>query len=1683
MTDSQKPKNEREKSLEINNEKALQQLAWALENSTGKFKLILARCNYTSLRSRLIGKLQEICQVKISVLQLRESGKTIYAAIREEFGDNLPAALMVSGLESVQELPQILANANQLREEFRKSFPFPLVLWMNDDVYRQLMQFAPDLESWATSKNFMITKDELAIYIKDLANSWFSNDLTLCEYNYLILKSELEAAQKDLLLDEKNYNLELEADLESLSGFVAKIADKKDSAIEHYKNAFKLWRQINLNTKYRLEAQAKILTEIYTCYYLKAIKYTDKNHICWENTKIYLQKYLSFIYKINRPDLIYSHSIQIGEILRDLNKWEALKKLFTRVLEIYLAANKPLDLAKYYGFLAEAALGKKNWQEAYIYSQKALISWSRILDSQCLHDASLYKYLLAKSEYYLGKKSEAIVNLETARKLGDPLEDLKLYVNILKYLQQLYFEEKEYLKAYDIKQQLFSVEQQFGLRAFIGAGILQSFKANFLNKEYKYSETIAPEIAASTRQLDVQRLMENIGRNDCKLIVLYGDSGVGKSSLINAGLEPALKNQAIGIKDNLPVVIRAYTNWQEELAEKISRDMINNVSNSRIFKQLAKNEESNIRTILIFDQFEEFFFVYTEQTQRRKFFEFLAECLHILSVKVILSLRVDYLHYLLDCNKLPIMKIIGNDILSSNVLYELGNFTLNDAKSIILSLTESANFPLQAALVDQLVEDLAGVLTEVRPIELQIVGAQLQSENINTLAKYNLLGSKAKEELVKRYLQEVVENCGVENIQIAEILLYSLTDKKGTRPLKTRFELKRDLEEFFNPPTSVRSHSLPLLARRRFRNDGIQLDLILEILVKSGLVLLLPEQPDDRYQLVHDYIATFIRQQKEPNLKLLMEELYRERKQREVSEEKLNKFLKRALAGSIIAGFGLAGLAFTAGYQAWEANKQKQQADIKALEAQINFTEALFVSGETRNASIITLRVVEKLKQGKGITKNNQIMTVAALRQAVHLNYPITDLTDLSGHSGGVNDVAWNPDGTIIASASRDSTIRLWNAATGKPLQILTGHIDWVNSVAWSSDGKTLVSAGSDNSIKLWNTTTGELIKTLSGHSKVVNGVAWSPDGKTLAFPSLDNRIKLLNATTGKLIKTLSGHSKVVNGVAWSPDGKTLASASLDNHIKLWDPTTGRILKNLSGRSTINFVFWSPDGKTLASAGLDNHIKLWDPITGKQIKTLTGHKNVVNSVTWSLDSKTLVSASKDKSIKLWNVTTGKLIKTLNEHSDAVNSVAWSPDGETLASASSDKSIKLWNASTGKPLKILNGHNSEWIAGVAWSPDGKTLASANYDKTIKIWDASTGILIKSLSGHTNKVNDVAWSPDGKTLASASFDKNIKLWDVTAGSMVRTLSGHTNTVNSIAWSPGGKILASASSDKSIKLWDITTSKPLKIISGHSEWVNSVAWSPNGKTLASASSDKSIKLWDAATGQQIKTLSGHRDTVNYVAWSPDGKTLTSASFDKNIKLWDATAGTIVRTLSGHTNTVNSIAWSPGGKTLASASSDNNIKLWDTTTGKQIKTLSGHHDWVTGIAWSPKSKTLASASADKKIILWNFDFENLVENACNRLENYLAFHTEELAKLETCQTPSLLVRAAEVLVVQGEEEVKNGETKTAVEKFRQALKWNPQLNFDPEKKIQDLKTRLRRLREKCKTEKRKVPESKCFF
>ncbi|MFN6486659.1 MAG: hypothetical protein RMX98_027770, partial [Nostoc sp. DedQUE02] len=708
-----------------------------------------------------------------------------------------------------------------------------------------------------------------------------------------------------------------------------------------------------------------------------------------------------------------------------------------------------------------------------------------------------------------------------------------------------------------------SVEQQFGLRAFIGAGRLQSTKlAQASLSKTEIQESIAPEIAASGRLLDVERLVERVGRLDYKLIVVHGQSGVGKSSLVNAGLVPALKNKAIGIKDNLPVVMRVYTNWLEELGRLIQQALNNKsiggdgsaleLENSTtiaqtdtLTEQLLRNEQHNLRTVLIFDQFEEFFFVYTEPKQRRQFFEFMGECLNILSVKVILSLRVDYLHYLLECNRLPSMTIVGNDLLSKNILYELGNFSPDDTKSIIERLTQTTSFQLESALIEQLVNELAGELGEVRPIELQVVGAQLQTENITTLEEYQQRGTK--EELVKRYLAEVVNDCGVENQQVAELLLYLLTDEKGTRPLKTRVELERDLQALVADITTELN----------------RLDLVLAIFVKSGLIVLLPENPFDRYQLVHDYLAAFIRQQQQPKLQELMAELEKEKKQRLLAQEQLQqseqakqilaiantKATQRIRLGSGVLGISLV-LAGIAAFFANQAYRLSQEAQTGARLERIGITAWQNFQLQEIEPLLLAMQAGQELQ---GLVKDKRpLEQYPAASPQLALQTILNNVHEhnqLKGHTSYVNNASFSADGKHIVTASVDNTARVWDLS-GKQIALLKGHTGIVINASFSADGKHIVTASEDKTAREWDLS-GKQIALLKGHTGIVINASFSADGKHIVTASDDNTARVWDLS-GKQIAELKGHTSYVYNASFSADGKHIVTASEDNTARVW---------------------------------------------------------------------------------------------------------------------------------------------------------------------------------------------------------------------------------------------------------------------------------------------------------------------------------------------------------------------------------------------------------------------------------------------------------------------------------------------------------------------------------------------------
>ena len=282
----------------------------------------------------------------------------------------------------------------------------------------------------------------------------------------------------------------------------------------------------------------------------------------------------------------------------------------------------------------------------------------------------------------------------------------------------------------------------------------------------------------------------------------------------------------------------------------------------------------------------------------------------------------------------------------------------------------------------------------------------------------------------------------------------------------------------------------------------------------------------------------------------------------------------------------------------------------------------------------------------------------------------------LEGHTNLVWSVAFSPNGKMLASASLDATVRLWNVNTERLLHTLTEHTDEVSSVAFSPDGKTLVSASWDATIRLWNPHNGKLKRTLTEHTAGVASVAFSPDGKTLASAGEDQTIRLWNTTTWKLERILRGHTHIVDIVAFSPDSRMLASGSRDTTIRFWNLNNGKHIKTLTGHTgDILRMAFSPDGAVLASGSLDQTVRLWNPKDGKLRKTLAVQRGWINPVAFSPDGATLVIG--DSGILAWDTRTGQYNIPLAKNLGQVLSVVFSPDGQMVASGSTDNKVQLW----------------------------------------------------------------------------------------------------------------------------------------------------------------------------------------------------------------------------------------------------------------------------------------------------------------------------------------------------------------------------------------------------------------------
>ena len=1066
------------------------------------------------------------------------------------------------------------------------------------------------------------------------------------------------------------------------------------------------------------------------------------------------------------------------------------------------------------------------------------------------------------------------------------------------------------------------------------------------------------------------------------LTLLYGASGVGKTSLLRAGAIHDLRHRArrseLVLSERPPFAVCVFSTWRDEplpaLMETIRAAALATLKGDHLspwrpgepVAEALRSWTERVRTLLVvLDQFEDYFLYHPDEAGDGTLAGELPGIVNDanLRVHILLSIREDALAKL-DRFKGTIPRLFANYVrvehLSRAAAREAVEGPLRE-----WNRRQSPSEPpyvLGPGLVDAVLEATAtGGITLVRDgsrvsartsdrerVEapfLQLVMERLWRDAVAegshelTVERLERLGGPQR--IVENHLLEAIGSLSPGEQEIAADLFRFLVTSTKTKIAHAA----SDLGEWTGREEATVEPVLDKLCRE-----------------EGGRILRrVPPPPagsgSTRYELYHDVLA-------DPILEWRRE--YEQERRRRALRRRVLRIGSAVLALVVV----ISALGIWALVQRNDARRATHSAASLALASAAteqlpsHFDEALLLALEGYRESPspdAASAVVESLSAAR------RSGAVAVLR----------------GDPQGVRAIAWSPDGRTLAAADFGGTVRLWDLQERRPLgEPLTGHTDEVWSLAFTPDGATLASASDDGTVRLWDVRQQTLLGVLgSGDQGVISSVAWSPDGRTLAAAGASGSIQLWDSETRKALgPPLEGHRDRVVGLAFSPEDRTLASASYDGTISLWDvrshtPTTA--IENAHDGRVLS-IAWSPDGQKLVSSGTDGALHIWDARSGRPLGPAFGPgTGDIWSVAWSADGRTIASSGEDNTVRLWDARNGTPRgEPLRGHFDRVVAVAFTRGGGMLASSGYDKTVRIWTMPTralGDPI----GRHGDQIKAVAYSPDGRLLASADFGGTMKLWDPRSGMLHTRLADEpTDSLESIAWSPDGRTLAAGGAGGSIVLWDVGSGKRVGALEGHEGTVQSVAWSPDGARLVSGGADGAVRLWDVARRAPLGVrLLGYDGEVSSVAWSPDWSTIASVGDDSTLRLWDVAThAPSGKVTLEQSDVATSLAFSPDGEALATGSTGGRVQLWSVDPlRPLGEPLGEHELEVRSVAWSPDGRRLVSGGEDGSVRIWDVEGRRELgDPLRSGDAPVYALQFAPDGLSFASGASDGAVRVW---------------------------------------------------------------------------------------------------------------
>ncbi|WP_155372959.1 NACHT domain-containing protein [Catellatospora vulcania] len=617
----------------------------------------------------------------------------------------------------------------------------------------------------------------------------------------------------------------------------------------------------------------------------------------------------------------------------------------------------------------------------------------------------------------------------------------------------------------------------------------------------------------------------------------------------------------------------------------------------------------------------------------------------------------------------------------------------------------------------------------------------------------------------------------------------------------------------------------------------------------------------------------------------------------------------------------------------------------------------------------------------------------------------------LTRHRGPVTAVALGDVAgrAVVASASGDRKLCLWNATTGRPIgEPLVGHTDWVTAVAFGQlDGRTVVvSGGRDGTVRRWDAATAlPLPGRPFRHRGPVRTVAFGQlfDRAVIVSGGEDDLVMVWDAATGEVLgRPLAGHTGGVYAVAVGDvrGQGVVATACTDGLVRLWDPATGSLFdtpySGHSGRVKAVAFGRLGDDAIVVSGGEDRTVQVWSAETGRLVTDpYTGHVDHVNAVAFGRrgSQPVVVSGGNDRTVQVSDVVTGRQIGVrLTGHNDWVSSVAFGTrDGRpVIVSGGEDDTVRLWDAASGEPVgEPFTGH-ADTVDAVAFGDlaGQPIVVSGGGDRTVRLWDAASGQPFRApLTGHTGAVTAVAFGAvDGQpVVASGGDDQTIRLWDAASGKPVGEPATDTGPVRSLALGAvdGRTVVASGGADETVRLWDAASGRAAAPpLLGHEGAVNTVAFGDlDGRpVIASGGGDRTVRLWDAASGLPVgEPLTGHRDAVTAVAFGAvDGQpVVASGSDDETVRVWYADSGEPVGAAATGAGAIRSVAFGQLGRQpiVIAGGADARVRVSDAVTGETVGTLYATPGGVRSVAFGRlgRQPIVIAGGADRALRAWD--------------------------------------------------------------------------------------------------------------